>query len=532
MQIDPGIALSVKPPQMPNIMESAGRILSIKGLIQQQEAQRLQMEQQKADALAEGEIRKALEETGGNVEAALPKIRQIAPKIGLDLEKSIREIKEAGLKMDASQIDLASKRTVRLGQLSAMATDQESYEAVIDQALQEKEIDQETANRLLQMPYDPMTIKKFQLQAMTVEQALGQARVEAEERRKQEEEKRKQELHPLEVQEQRAKATTAERTLPDETTGLTPAQAAQIKAQEANVTETELALRAAKGDVEAGKALGILVQNRIKEDQTKQPASAEETPIDSGSNSILSQTGLSMNAFRYLTGQAGQLPRDQLTRNRAATEAQNWANKKGVDVSTIASQYKTYNDVLSSNISRMNNTKIMESELQGTIENLQGVVNAKDLGRLKIGNVIKIWAGQEINDDLAQQYALHLGQLRNELSAYYAATQGRTGNNITITDLRDAESVIRNGISQGGLAGLQKAIENSTGKMGKVMQRSVDTARKSVWDLFGVGANYRGGEGPDPAPKSGVRVRDPKTGKTGTYPGTAEEAKADGWEVI
>lgn len=214
-------------------------------------------------------------------------------------------------------------------------------------------------------------------------------------------------------------------------------------------------------------------------------------PADPASQDILSQTGLSLNAFRSLTGQTSQLPRDMNTRNLAAKEAQEFARKHGVDVSTLAAQYKTYNDVLGSNISRLNNTKIMEQELVGTIQNLQDVVKDQDLGKLKFANVAKVWAGQEVNDELAQQYALHLSQLRNELTAYFGATQGRTGNNLTVEDKREAEQVIKNGIAQGSLNGLLKAVENSTGKMGTVMQGSVDRSQKAVWSLFGVGQNYQ-----------------------------------------
>jgi len=216
---------------------------------------------------------------------------------------------------------------------------------------------------------------------------------------------------------------------------------------------------------------------------------------DPDSQNILSQTGLSMNAFFHLTGRSSQLPRDARTRNAAAQEAQAWARNNNVDIATLPSQYKTYNDVLSGNIARLNNTKIMESELEGTIENLQSVVKDSDLGQLRVANVVKVWAGQEVNDSLAQQYALHLSQLRNELSAYYAATQGRTGNNITMQDQRDAEMVIRSGISKGSLDGLRDAVKNSTGKMDTVMTASVERARKQVWNLFGVGKNY-----PSPSP--------------------------------
>jgi hypothetical protein len=236
------------------------------------------------------------------------------------------------------------------------------------------------------------------------------------------------------------------------------------------------------------------------------PPEEPQTP-DPASQNILSQTGLNINAFRYLTGQASQLPRDAKTRALAARDAETWARAHNVDISTMASQYKSYNDVLSANISRLNNTKIMEQELVGTIQNLQGVVKDQDLGKLKVANVLKVWAGQEVNDSLAQQYAMHLSQLRNELTAYYGATQGRTGNNLTIEDKREAENVIKNGIASGSLNGLAKAIENSTGKMGTVMQGSVNRVQKSIWGLFGVGENYqdKGGQG-----KAGdVKVPDP-----------------------
>jgi hypothetical protein len=217
----------------------------------------------------------------------------------------------------------------------------------------------------------------------------------------------------------------------------------------------------------------------------------DPSAVDPNSQSILAQTGLSLNAFRALTGQTSQLPRDRFTRNQANREAQKWANEHGVDVSTLASQYKANNDVLAANIARMANTKIMENELQGTISNLQGVVKSADLGRVNFANVAKIWAGQQVNDDMAQQYAMHLNQLRNELAAYNAATQGRSGSSILQTDMNEADKVLRNGMASGSLQGLSTAVANSTGKMKGVMENSVDAARKAVWDTFGVGDKYK-----------------------------------------
>jgi hypothetical protein len=242
--------------------------------------------------------------------------------------------------------------------------------------------------------------------------------------------------------------------------------------------------------------------------RTPIPAPSEDAGTviagDPDSNAILAQTRLSPGAFAWLTGNAGSLPRDRVTRARAMREAQEWSIKNGVDTSTMAAQYKAYNEVLIRNINRVNNTKIMEQELQATIDNLIPVVNDKELKNLRINNVVDIWAGKEVNDPLAQQYAMHLSQLRTELAGYNAAAQGRSGNEITVQDEKQAEAVIKDGISKGGLRGLSTAIDNSTKKMAVVLERSVDTARKSVWDLFGVGDRY----------KSKVPPRTPPTNNT------------------
>lgn len=232
------------------------------------------------------------------------------------------------------------------------------------------------------------------------------------------------------------------------------------------------------------------------------PNQGPEQPPDPASSDILSQTGLSMNAFLAMTGRLTQLPRDAVTRTRATMEAQAFARKRGVDISTLMSQYKAQNAVLERNIERLNNTKIMEAELEGTIQNLQTVVGPDPTG-VRAGMALKAWLGQEVNDPNAQQYKFHLGQLQNELAAYYAAAAGRPGSGITVQDNKDADETIKNGISKGGLTGLQKGVQNSTAKMGPIMQGSVDRAQKAVWTLFGVGQNYKDKGGKTETPSAG-----------------------------
>lgn len=219
-------------------------------------------------------------------------------------------------------------------------------------------------------------------------------------------------------------------------------------------------------------------------------AAAEAVQADPNSASILAQTGLSLPAFMALTGQVTKLPRDKASRAQALKEAQDFANKNGVDTSTFATQYGAYNDTLKSNILRNNQTKIMEEELQGTLDNLKPVADAAGNGNLRWANVAKLFMGQEVNDPVVNQYAFNLNQLRSELAAYNGATQGRTGNNLTVQDYNEAERVIKNGLSSKGAEGFRKAIHAATDKMGEVLQRNIRNSNKAVWDLFGVGGQY------------------------------------------
>jgi hypothetical protein len=243
------------------------------------------------------------------------------------------------------------------------------------------------------------------------------------------------------------------------------------------------------------------------------PATSVLAAGEPASEEILGQTGMSLSALLSITGRSAQLPRDSKLRAAAMLEAQKFAKDRGVDVSTLPSQYKAYNDVLASNINRMNRTQIAESEVMGTIGNLQSVVKDQDLSKLRFANVAKIWAGQEVNDPLAQQYATHLQQLRNQLTAYNGATQGRSGNNLTVEDTKEANRMLKDGVSKGSLEGLATAIKNETAKMNTVMGKSVDMAHKQVWDLFGVGGNYKPKFGESAPVPAVVKTYNPATGK-------------------
>jgi hypothetical protein len=227
-------------------------------------------------------------------------------------------------------------------------------------------------------------------------------------------------------------------------------------------------------------------------------ADSQLEPPDTHSQSILAATGIPLEAFYTLTGQASKLPRDKTTRSVAFKTAKDFANKRGVDVSTFASQYEAQNEVLQSNLKRYNQTSVMEGEIRGTIANLKPVADAVGMGKLRVGNVLQAAAGREVNDPTVMQYAFQLQQLRAEIAGYNGALQGRTGNNITEQDLREADNVIRNGMNSGGAAGLDKAVQSATQKMSAVLQDRIRLTNRAVWQLFGVGKQY---DSLHPAPK-------------------------------
>lgn len=240
----------------------------------------------------------------------------------------------------------------------------------------------------------------------------------------------------------------------------------------------------------AGQYTQDLVK-RVGMEGIGQKQAPAQPPVDPNSQSILAQTGLSLPGFMALTGDSSKLPRDKASRNKAFKEAEEFANKRGVDSATLASQFKAYNETLEKNIMRVNNTKIMEDELVSTLDNLKPVADAVGMGKLRVGNIANQFAKGEFNDPTMQQYAFHLNQLRAELAGYNAALQGRSGSGITQQDYQEAEHIIRDGLDSKAATGLSDAVHSATGKMKTVMERSVDNSRKAIWELFGVGGKYK-----------------------------------------
>lgn len=223
----------------------------------------------------------------------------------------------------------------------------------------------------------------------------------------------------------------------------------------------------------------------------KGPVDQELDNPDPAAKEILGQTGLNYPAFMMLTGSGSQLARDKVSRTNAVNLANQFAKQRGVDVSTFKSQYKAANDTLEQNIERKNNSAIMEDELLGTIQNLKPAANDATISNVNAANAAAVWAGKQTNGPVSAEYSFYLGQLREELGGYFAALSGRSQKNISDADYKHSESIIKDGLNSRGAQGLEDAIVNSTQKMQPVMERSIDRARQSVWNLFGVGQNYK-----------------------------------------
>lgn len=217
-----------------------------------------------------------------------------------------------------------------------------------------------------------------------------------------------------------------------------------------------------------------------------------DTPVDTTSQSILAQTGLSIPAFSFLTQGTTALTRMTAgQRLQYMNEAQNWANKNGIDISTFHSQYAALGKTVEANSLRNNQASVAEAELAATVKNLNSAAVSAGLGNLNKLNIAKIWAGSQLNTPEASTYKFHLEQLRNEFSMYNAALSGQIDSNGNIrqvneADMAKADGIIQNGFAAGSLDGFNTALDASLGKMKVVLADSINAQQSQVWKLFGV----------------------------------------------
>lgn len=222
-------------------------------------------------------------------------------------------------------------------------------------------------------------------------------------------------------------------------------------------------------------------------------ASGADSLGNTPNGSILSQTGLSLAAFNYLTQGTSALTRmTAAQRQQYINEANSFLNENGIDVSTFQSQYKAYNTVLQNNIERANNTKVFAGEVSGTADNFINDIDSSDLpklGSLKAADIVAIAGGKQVNNQTAMKYSFDLQTLTNDYAGYLAASRGASSPDDA--DLNAAANVISNGLNGGSVQAFKDSVESNEAKVSNVVQSAVNSTQQQVWSLFGVGDKYQ-----------------------------------------
>lgn len=283
--------------------------------------------------------------------------------------------------------------------------------------------------------------------------------------------------------------------------GLTPMTPGDFLAKQKANANYQAAYSTEAGKAAADNALGI------------NPDGTTLTP-DPQATGLTGAAGISLQAFNYLTQGTASMSRMPVAqRNAIMKEANDWLNKNGIDISTFQSQYKAANTTLQQNIERENNVNTRGGEVTSTVDSLIDAIktdaNAGDktetnitgvggMNSLRAQNVLDILAGNAVNNPFAETYSTQIGFLANDLAGYLAASRGATSPDDS--DKRDAANMISKGMNTGSLDAFKTAVKNNVDKTAKVVSTQADSSKKQVWDLFGVGGQFK-----PPAPQVNTR---------------------------
>jgi hypothetical protein len=94
MPLDPSIILGGQHVQPVSPLEIVTQVEQLRGLREQGEARRVAAEEARQKAKDAATVRQILTETGGDMEQALPRLRQVVPKAALDFEETIAKTKK------------------------------------------------------------------------------------------------------------------------------------------------------------------------------------------------------------------------------------------------------------------------------------------------------------------------------------------------------------------------------------------------------------------------------------------------------
>lgn len=207
--IDPSI-FHVQPLQQNDPLESYAKVMAIRGAMDRQKLTGLQI-QQEQQGIAD-------DQASRNLPADAPDdqlFHTLGATKALAVIKARHEAQKTKFESDDKQLEIAGKRTKRLGELANGINDTESQHSFALTAMQEKLIEPEQAIKLLLSPYDPNAVERFRQQALSVDQATTQKREEEKLKMARAEEAHNVIMRPL--QEQAAKTDAATKDVDLET---------------------------------------------------------------------------------------------------------------------------------------------------------------------------------------------------------------------------------------------------------------------------------------------------------------------------
>lgn len=215
--IDPQIALSVRPVQAENPLETFARVSSLRGQQQQQQMNALALLASKRQMQEEDAVRNALTAAGGDIGKALPAIMQASPKSGIGLSKSIAEQRAAALQQQKAELDIHDRNFKRLGSMAAAVNTPEDLNRFLSEGVNLKVLDPQTAQQIAAQGLTTGTMQWLDArtkEAMTLTEQLAQKRFELDaEMRKasnaREAEKAQREATMFPVERQKAEAEAA-----------------------------------------------------------------------------------------------------------------------------------------------------------------------------------------------------------------------------------------------------------------------------------------------------------------------------------
>ena len=214
-------------------------------------------------------------------------------------------------------------------------------------------------------------------------------------------------------------------------------------------------------------------------------ADADISELDPTSQSILAQTGLSIPAYSFLTTGVKALTRmTSGDRKKFMAEAENWSIDNGVDIATFQSQFNAFNEVVQRNIKISALVGLAGEDIKGSLSELTRLTEKEGFGDVKIKNLVKIMAGEQLGDPVALQYKFILDDLRSAVSGFFAVQQGRTST--MDSDRADAKELINNGLASGSVSGLITTINNVAARTEQIATDSVGLAQNKIWEMFGV----------------------------------------------